>query len=86
MKQNEARPVYRFLAGLVALLSWIVVGMLTVFSLYGQPLQNDSISKIVGLAVFAISFSWVALKGFMPKCLLRIFSRGMPVADDKELR
>jgi hypothetical protein len=86
MKENEARPIFRLLSGIVALLAWIVVSMLTVFTLMGQPLLNDSKAKIFGFSIFAISFSCVALKGYMPKLLLRILSRGMSVTDDKKLR
>ena len=72
MKQNEARPFFRLLAGLIALMSWLPVILFSLFWLRGEPLLEDSIRTFIGLSMFALALSWVAFKGFMPKYLLTI--------------
>lgn len=86
MKTNEARPLFRVLSFFIAALMWTVCA-LTLFSIYDSgsgKYQNWELA--IGMFLGAVSFSYVAIAGYMPKLLLRLFSRSGSVADDKDLR
>ncbi|MCT7941385.1 hypothetical protein [Shewanella holmiensis] len=85
MKTNEARPLFRVLSFIIALLMWFVFGssLLSVLENGSGKYQNWEL--VLGMFIGAVSFSYVAIIGYMPKILLMFFSRGS-VADDKDLK
>lgn len=78
LKKNEARPIFRLMAGILAILSWSVLMVVIAASYY-------HLAAISGPLVLAISMSWIAVRGYLPRFLLVLFARG-PVAQDDELR
>ncbi len=86
MKTNEARPLFRVLSFFIAILMWAVCA-LTLISIYESgPGKYQNWELAIGMFLGAVSFSYVAIAGYMPKLLLRLFSHGGLVADDKDLR
>lgn len=86
MKTNEARPFFRVLSFFIAILMWAVC-TLTLFSIYESGSgQYQNWELAIGMFLGALSFSYVAIAGYMPKLLLKLFSRGGSVADDKDLK
>ncbi len=65
---------------------WLLVLLFSAFLIVGTPLEENSVPIILGSSIFALALSWVALKGYVPMFLLRIFTRGISVADKKDLR
>ena len=85
MKSNEARFGFRVLSALIGLLSWIGLAIF----LYAWAFRSGDIDwrLILIFLVFGISFSYVAIAGYLPQLLLRIFTFGHgPVVDRKDLR
>jgi len=85
MKTNEARPLFRVLSFIIALLMWLVCGLSLVSVLENGSGKYQNWELVIGMLIGAVSFSYVAFAGYMPKVLLMLFSRG-PVADDKDLK
>ena len=77
LKPNEARPVLRVLGGLVAVLAW-AVGIL------GVLLGDWRLA--IGMFLFALAFSYVAIVGYMPKIFVRLFARGGKPTGYDEMR
>ncbi len=65
--------------------------MWIISSLAGYSVLKNGTSEyvnwqlVLGMFVGAVSFSYVAFAGYMPKFLLHLFSRGS-VAEDKDLK
>ncbi|NQZ80888.1 MAG: hypothetical protein HRT52_07710 [Colwellia sp.] len=85
MKTNEARPLFRVLSFIIALLMWLVCGSSLVSVLENGSGEYQNWELVIGMLIGAVSFSYVAIAGYMPKILLMLFSRGS-VADDKYLK
>ena len=85
MKTNEARPLFRVLSFIIALLMWLVCGSSLVSVLENGSGEYQNWELVIGMLIGAVSFSYVAIAGYMPKTLLMQFSRGS-VADDKYLK
>ena len=85
MKTNEARPLFRILSFIIALLMWFVCGSSLVSVLEHGSGKYQNWELVIGMLIGAVSFSYVAIMGYMPKVLLMLFTRG-PVADDKDLK
>lgn len=84
MKTNEARPLFRVLSFIIASLMWFVF-VSTLFVLENASSKYINWELAVGMLIGAISFSFVAFVGYMPKSLFLLFSRGS-VGDNKDLK
>ncbi|GHU29171.1 hypothetical protein AGMMS50256_13470 [Betaproteobacteria bacterium] len=77
LKPNEARPVLRVLAGLAALPGWAA----GVVALLGKDWWIGASSLL-----FALSFSYLAIAGYMPRIFVRLFARGGSVSGQERMR
>lgn len=75
-RPNEARPAFRIAAGIIALGGWPVAVLAAAISHW---------QVCVASALLALSCSWVAIAGYMPRMLVRLFSRG-PVPNEDRMR
>lgn len=82
---NEVRPIYRYFAGFIAVMCWLLFILFGISLILGAPLEEGSFSKCIGIVLFALSWSYVAFKGCIPKFFVRLFSRRLSVADEKGL-
>ena len=73
---NEARLAFRIVAGIIALFGWPIAVLAFAISHW---------QVAFGSALLALSCSWVAIAGYMPRTLVRLFSRG-PVPNDDRMR
>ena len=85
MKSNEARPLFRVLSFIIALLMWYVFASSLQSVLENGSSKYNNWELVAGMLIGAVSFSFVAFVGYMPKALFSIFSRGS-VGDDKDLK
>ncbi|KZN61725.1 hypothetical protein [Pseudoalteromonas luteoviolacea] len=81
MKANEARPLFRTLALCMALPCWAVL-ILLLMSVNEAGVLDWQFAS--GMLVGAVSFSYIAFAGYMPKFLLGLFSYG--AVRDKNLK
>ena len=85
MKTNEARPIFRIIAFLIAIPMWFV------FFSAGYSILNTGTDEyttwklVLGMLIGAASFSYIAFVGYLPRFLLHLWTRG-PVADEKDLK
>ena len=86
MKVNEARTPFRVLAFLIAVPAWIIAVLALISIIDNGTDKYTNLSLVLGMSLFALSMSWVAVAGYMPKVLLRLFSRGGRIAEDKDLK
>lgn len=85
MKSNEARVGFRVLSAAVGIFSWVGLAIF----LYSWAFRSGDIDwrVIFVFLLFGISFSYVAIAGYLPWLLLRVFTFGHgTVADRKKLR
>lgn len=82
MKKNEARMFFRLLALLIGIFGW---GTFFLFVWLSATRGGWDWRIAMTALALAISMSYVALRGYMPKSLLRIYSWG-PVGRDNELK
>jgi hypothetical protein len=84
MKANEARILFRILAAFIGLFAWFGLAF---FLFIGEFRSSGAINWRVILVFLAlgVSFSYVAIAGYLPKLLLRLLSLRR-VADPKDLR
>ena len=47
-KQNEARPIFRFFAGFIALISWLVFILFGMGLILGDPLEQNAFLTCIG--------------------------------------
>ena len=82
LKVNEARLPFRILAFLIAIPAWLiaVVALTSIISNGVDKYMNWSL--VTGMSLFALSMSWVAIAGYMPKVLWGWFSRGGTADED----
>lgn len=73
MKANEARPLFRILALCIALPCWFVL-ILFLISVNEAGVLDWQFAS--GMLLGAVSFSYIAFAGYMPKFLLSLFSHG----------
>ncbi len=86
MKANEARFGFRIFSALVGLFAWIGLAVLLVTGAFRES-GNIDWRVIILFLLFGISFSYIAIAGYLPRSLLRLFTFGHgPVADRKNLR
>lgn len=85
MKSNEARVGFRVLSAVIGLFSWVGLAIF----IYAWAFRSGDIDwrVIFVFLLFGISFSYVAIAGYLPRSLLKIFTFGHgKVADRKKLR
>ncbi|MCA9644996.1 MAG: hypothetical protein KC492_30110 [Myxococcales bacterium] len=75
MKTNEARPLFRVLAGAIALMA--LLGLAGV--ILSEPVEWRVLTLF---ALMAASFGAVAALGYLPRRLLRLWSRGSVSSHD----
>ena len=71
MGSNEARPIYRFLAGLIAIPAWLMF-FLYFASIYYEG-DYSGWAETLSIFIFALAFSVVAVIGKMPRFLRNFF-------------
>jgi hypothetical protein len=71
MGSNEARPIYRFLAGLIAIPAWLMF-FLYFASIYYEGDYSEW-AETLSIFIFALAFSVVAVIGKMPRFLRNFF-------------
>lgn len=82
MKINEARPLFRVLAGLISIVTWFAFGFTVFFPPSNFSSAFPHFGILLGMFIGAVSFSYVAISGYMPKLLLRMFAWGTIASDD----
>jgi hypothetical protein len=71
MRSNEARPIYRILAGLIAIPVWLMFFLYFVSMFYDGDYSEWT--ETLSIFIFALAFSVVAVIGKMPKFLRNFF-------------
>ena len=71
MRSNEARPIFRILAGLIAVPAWLMF-FLYFASMYYEENYSEW-TETLSIFVFASAFSVVAVIGKMPRFLRGFF-------------
>jgi Na+-transporting methylmalonyl-CoA/oxaloacetate decarboxylase beta subunit len=83
MRQNEARPFFRILSSIIAILSWILTLIIITAMIKNGSSEYLGWKSLFSTLFGAIAFSYVAFSGYMPRSILRIFSRGPINNEDK---
>jgi len=84
VRPNEARPLFRVLSGGMGFVGWAVGGVAAFFAIKEQSWWLFWQVAFTSLA-FGSIFSFVAIAGYMPRWIVRIFSRG-PVPGEEDMR
>ncbi len=85
MKTNEARPLFRVLSFIMAVLMWFVFGSSLLSVLENGSSKYNNWELVIGMFIGAVSFSFVALVGYMPEALFKLFSR-VSIGNGRDLK
>jgi hypothetical protein len=85
MKTNEARPIFRIIAMIIAIPMWFVFIWSGYLVFTNGPSEHTDWVFVLGMLVAAVSFSYIAIAGYLPRFLFHIWVRGQ-IGSGKKLR
>jgi len=74
MKKNEARTLFRVLSTMIALVSWVGLSITIYEYFYSKNNHTFSFAEFFTLFVFALSFTYISIFGYLPRILLQLLT------------
>jgi hypothetical protein len=86
MKPNEARILFRLLAALLAIASWLGVCVFSYAVIHERNWRSDLLRIVLASLVLALVASSVAVRGFVPPWLFRLIPYASSGVSREDLR